>query len=217
MERSSIPARPDQPHRPEVRRTVIVVLGVFSAAHLMFLLGSLLFMALGGGTGWQFILVVGIGGGALSGILWLIVAISRRRVRVGTAFLALAVPLVDVVLVALLSAGFLGGSCTPEEVRLSHEIPTFRAVDMSFDYEAESGACAGSLDVTASADDVLGHYQRELEEDGWSVRIEETPAETAEGEPVIARDLMAHRKSGLFTITLESFSGKTHAAIRIDA
>ncbi|MGI8616001.1 MAG: hypothetical protein ACR2L4_04345 [Actinomycetota bacterium] len=56
-----------------------------------------------------------------------------------------------------------------------------------------------------------------LEDDGWSVRIEETPAETAEGEPVIARDLIAHRESGLFTITLESFSGKTHAAIQIDA
>ncbi|MGI8616002.1 MAG: hypothetical protein ACR2L4_04350 [Actinomycetota bacterium] len=134
MERSSIPARPDQPHKQEVRRTVIVVRGVISAAQLMFLLVSLLFMALGGGTGWQSILVVVIGRGALSGILWLIVAISRRRVRVGIAFLALAVPLVDLVLAALLSAGFLGGSCTLEEVRLSEEIPTFRTVDMSFDY-----------------------------------------------------------------------------------
>jgi hypothetical protein len=217
MEGSSVPARPDQPHEQGVGHWVLVVLGVVAAAQLMFLLLSLILMALGGGTGLQFILLVIIEGGALSGILWLIVAIRRRRVKVGTAFLALAVPLADVVLVALLVAGFLGGSCTDEEVRLSNEIPSFGAVDIDFDYEAESGACAGSLAVTASADDVLAHYQRELEDDGWSVRVEETPAEPAEGEPVIVRELTAHRGTRLFTIALESSSGETTAAIRIDA
>jgi hypothetical protein len=217
MESSSVPARPDQPHEHEVERRVLIVLRVVAAAQLMFLLVSLLFMAFGGGTGSQFILLVIVGGGALSGILWLIVAIRRRRVRVGAALLALAVPLADVVLVALLSAGFLGGSCTDEELRLSNAIPTFGAVDMGFDYEAASGACVGSLEVTASADDVLAHYRRQLEEDGWSVRVEESPAETAEGEPVIVRELTAHRGTGLFTIALESSSGETTAAIRIDA
>jgi hypothetical protein len=217
MERSSVPERPDHPPTQEVRLTVIV-LGVVSAAQLMFLLVSLLFMAFGGGTGWQFILLVVIGGGALAWIFWLLVAISRRRVRVGTAFLALAVPLADVVLVAVLSAGFLGGSCTDEEVRLSKEIPTFGAADMSFDYEPESGACAGSLEVAASAEDVLTHYQRELEDDGWSVRTEETPSgDDPEGEPVVTAELSARLGSASFTIALESFSGQTNAALRIDA
>ena len=171
MEHSSVPDRPDQPPKKEVRRTVIVGLGVISTAQLIFLLVSLPFMWFAGATAWQLILVVVIGGGALVGIRWLRGAISRQRVRVGTAFLALAVPLVDVVLVALLFVGFLGGSCTDEELQLSKEIQTFEAVAMSFDYEPESGACAGFFEVVASAEDVLTHYQRELEDDGWTVRI----------------------------------------------
>ena len=46
---------------------------------------------------------------------------------------------------------------------------------MTFEYEYSSGACSGSLDVMATADEVVAHYRGELERDGWTVAIDDVP------------------------------------------
>ena len=71
--------------------------------------------------------------------------------------------------------------------------------------------------MTATADEVVAHYRNELEGDGWTVAIDDVPTAAPEGEAVDTRELRAERDGAVFTIALESWSGRTSAAIRVDA
>ncbi|MEZ0235948.1 MAG: hypothetical protein ACAH81_13505, partial [Actinomycetota bacterium] len=89
--------------------------------------------------------------------------------------------------------------------------------EMTFEHEYSSDTCTGSFDVVATADEVVAHYRGELERDGWTVAIDDVPTGSAEGEPVDTRELQATRDGAVFTIALESWSGRTSAVIRVDA
>ena len=125
--------------------------------------------------------------------------------------------LLDVVFVMLLANGALAGSCSEAELAITNEIPSYGGLGGAFEHESSTGACASQLEVEASADEVLSYYERALREDGWTVVVQETPTEAPEGEPVDVRELTATREGALFTIALESYAGRTSAAIRVEA
>ncbi|MET0801325.1 MAG: hypothetical protein ABWZ53_09175 [Actinomycetota bacterium] len=195
----------------------IVVLGILLLGQLVFTLIGLVGFGLGGGSGLEFWLFVVVAVGVLLALLWLLVAVIGRRVRPAKACFAVVAPVLDVAIAALILSGSIGPSCSDQELAIIAEVPTYASADMTFEYESSSGACSGSLDVTASADEVLAHYRRELKRDGWTVAIDDVPTESPEGEPVDTRELQANRDGEVFAIALESGSGHTNAAIRVDA
>ena len=201
------------------RRVVaIVVLGVLLVGQLVFTLMGLLGFGLGGGSALEFGLFVVVAVGGLSTLLWLLIAVIGRRVRAAKALYALAAPVLDVALAALILSGSLRPSCSDHELAIIAEIPTYAGAEMTFEYESSSGACSGSLDVTATADEVLAHYRSELEEGGWTVAVGDMPTGSPEGEPIDTRELHASRRHGeVLTIALESWSGHTNTVIRVDA
>ncbi|HET6713406.1 MAG TPA: hypothetical protein VFI59_06835 [Actinomycetota bacterium] len=195
----------------------IVVLGLFLLGQLVFTLIGLLGFGLGGGSGPEIGLFGVVAVGALLALLWLLTAVIGRRVRPATALFALVAPVLDVALAVLILSGSLRPACTEQELAIIAEVPTFAGAEMTFEHESSSGACSGSLDVTATADEVVAHYRNELEGGGWTVAIDDVPTEAPEGEVVDARELRAERDGAVFTIALESWSGRTSAAIRVDA
>lgn len=199
------------------RVVAIVVLGILLLGQLVFTLIGLVGFGLGGGSGLEFWLFVVVAVGVLLALLWLLVAVIGRRVRPAKACFAVVAPVLDVAIAALILSGSIGPSCSDQELAIIAEVPTYASADMTFEYESSSGACSGSLDVTASADEVLAHYRRELKRDGWTVAIDDVPTESPEGEPVDTRELQANRDGEVFAIALESWSGHTNAAIRVDA
>ena len=194
----------------------MVALLIALVAHVLFFLGYLFVLLVGGTTGAEFgvFLVVAVGVGWL--LLWLVMRIIGGRAPPRRALLALIVPLADVLIVILLTTGTLGGSCSDQELAIIDGIPEYPGTTATFDYESSSGSCAGTFDVEASPGDVVEHYRRELERDGWTVAIQNIPT-GSEGEPVTSMELAAQRDSEFFTIALESSSGHTSVAIRVDA
>lgn len=220
-----MPSVPPPPHDAlpgsESRRVAaIVVLGVLLAGQLVFTLMGLLGFGLGGGSALEFGLFVVVAVGGLSTLLWLLSAVIGRRIRAAKALSALVAPVLDVAVAALILSGSLR-SCSDRELAIIAEIPTYAGAEMTFDYESSSGACSGSLDVTATADEVVAHYRSELERDGWTVAVGDvptgSPAGSPEGERIDTRELHASRDGEGLTIALESWSGHTYAAIRVDA
>lgn len=63
----------------------------------------------------------------------------------------------------------------------------------------------------------MAHYRSELERDGWTVAVGDVPTGSPEGERIDTRELHANRDDDALTIALESWSGHTNAAIRVDA
>ncbi|HEX6131736.1 MAG TPA: hypothetical protein VF044_08375 [Actinomycetota bacterium] len=198
------------------RVVTITLLTIAATAQLVFIFLGLVGMALGGVTAGEFGLFVLGTAAALWGIVWLAVAITRRRRRPRAALFAVVAPLVDLAIVAVITGGVFAGSCTEDETRIAEEIPPFGGGEIVYGYEAQSGSCAAGLDVTASAEDVLDHYERELEADGWGVVVEPTTTEGSDGS-FAAFDLSAGRGDDRFTIALEAYQGRVSAAIRIDA
>lgn len=220
-----MPSVPPPPHDAlpgsESRRVAaIVVLGGLLAGQLVFTLMGLLGFGLGGGSALEFGLFVVVAVGGLSTLLWLLSAVIGRRIRAAKALYALVAPVLDVAVAALILSGSLR-SCSDRELAIIAEIPTYAGAEMTFDYESSSGACSGSLDVTATADEVVAHYRSELERDGWTVAVGDvptgSPAGSPEGERIDTRELHASRDGEGLTIALESWSGHTYAAIRVDA
>jgi hypothetical protein len=193
------------------------MLGAALICQLFLVLVGAIGIGLGGASGSQVWLFVLIGLGGLGALLALEVAILRGRVQARFAWAALAVLILDVVFAMLLSNGALAGRCSEAELAISNEIPSYGGLGGTFEPEPSTGACAAHLEVEASADDVLSYYERALREDGWTVVVQETPTEAPEGEPVDVRELTATREGALFTIALESYAGRTSAAIRVDA
>jgi hypothetical protein len=212
------PPRPDVPGRSTHGRGVAVVLLLIAlVAQVLFLLGGLIGLSLSGATGLGFgvFLFVAIGAGWV--LLWLVAAIVRDRVPPNRASFAVVVPIVDVLIVMLVATGSaFSGSCSERELATLDEIAQYPGTSPAFGYEPGSGSCAASLEMEASPDDVLQHYRTELERDDWTVSITTVPSESA-GEPVTTKELTASRGGDTFTIALESSSGHTSAAIRIDA
>lgn len=89
------------------------------------------------------------------------------------------------------------------------------SMQLEFFDDPEGPGCAATLEVEASASEVLGHYEAVLEDEGWDVSVQDTPVESPEG--VTAADLLAVRGGSEVTIALESFEGQVSAAIRVDA
>jgi hypothetical protein len=191
------------------------VLLIALIAHVLFSLGYIFVLLFGGTTGLQFgvLLLVAVGVG--STLLWLVTAIIRDRVPPNRALLVLIVPAADVLIAILLTMGTFGGSCSDRELAIIDGIDQYPGATAMFNYESSTGSCAASFDVQASPEDVLRHYRRELESDGWTVVIEDVPTES--GGPVSAKDLSAQRDGDSFMIALESSAGHTSAAIRVDA
>lgn len=214
----TVPQRPDDPPVGSASRSIaLVALNVALGAQVCYLLAGFFAFGLGGGSGLEMALFFIGGVLVLAWLVWLRRAVSRQRMRAATAFLVFGAAAADLAVVALLANGVLAGSCSERELRVIRETPSYERNELSFSYDPGSGACAGSLAVDASAADVLSHYQRELEADGWTVSIEDIPSEGPPGEEVVARDLTARRGDSSFTIALESWSGQTSAAIRVDA
>jgi hypothetical protein len=193
------------------------MLGAALICQLFLVLVGAIGIGLGGASGSQVWLFVLIGLGGLGALLVLEVAILRGRVQARFAWAALAVLILDVVFAMLLSNGALAGRCSEAELAISNEIPSYGGLGVTFEPEPSTGACAAHLEVDASADDVLSYYERALREDGWTVVVQEIPAEAPEGEPVDVRELTATREGAFFTIALESYAGRTSAAIRVEA
>lgn len=198
------------------RVVTITLLTIAATAQLGFIFLGLVGMALGGVTAGEFGLFVMGTAAALWGIVWLAVAITRRRRRTRWALFALAAPVVDLAVVAVIAGGVLAGSCAEEEIRIAEDIPPFGGGEIVYGHEAQSGSCAGVLDVTATPEEVLDHYERELEADGWGVVVERAATEGPDGS-FAAFDLSAGRGDDRFTIALEAYRGRVSAAIRIDA
>jgi len=216
---TSVPPAPSDPVPGSEGRRVaaIVVLGALLIGQLAFTLIGLLGFGLGGGSGLEIAIFVLVAVGVLSALLWLLVAIIGRRVRPAGALFAFCASVLDVALAALLLSGSLRPACSNQELAIIAEVPTYAGSEMSFEHEYSSGACTGSLDVAATADEVVAHYRGELERDGWTVAIDDVPTGSAEGEPVDTRELRANHDGAVFTIALESWSGRTSAVIRVDA
>jgi hypothetical protein len=211
-----LPGQRDAPSSDGRRIVAIAVLTTAAAAQLGFILLGLVGMGLGGVTAGQFAIFVVGTAAALWAIVWLAVAITRRRRPPRAALFALAVPLLDLALVAAITGGVLAGSCTDEEVRIAQDIPSYGGGEIAYAYEAASGSCAGALDVAATADEVLEHYRRELEVDGWGVVVERVRTEGPDAS-FAAFDLSAGRGDDRVTIALEAYQGRVSAAIRVDA
>lgn len=199
------------------RVAAIVVLGASLLAQLVFTLIGLLGFGLGGGSGLEIGLFVLVAVGVLAALVWLVIAVIGRRVRPIVALFALVAPVLDVALAALILSGSLRPACSDQELAIIAEVPTYAGTEMTFGSESSTGACTGSLDVMATADEVVAHYRGELERDGWTVAIDDVPTASSEGEPVDTRELQANRDGAGFAIALESWSGRTSAAIRVDA
>ena len=202
----------------EPRRAVAVwILAAALAGQLALVVLGLIAIGLGGASGLELGLFVLIGLGGLAVLLLLEIAIVIGRVKARFAWTAVAVLVLDIAFAALLVSGGLAGRCSDAELAIISEIPSYRGLGGAFELEASSGACAAQLEVEASADEVLSYYERALREDGWTVVVQEVPIEASEGEPVDVRELSASRDDALVTIALESYSGHTSAAIRVDA
>lgn len=215
---TSVPPPPSDPRAGSEGRRVaaILLLGALLIGQLVFTLIGLLGFGLGGGSGLEIAIFVLVAGGVLSALLWLLLAVIGRRVRPAGALFALGAPVLDVALAALLLSGSLRPACSDQELAIIAEVPTYAGSEMTFEHEYSSDTCTGSFDVVATADEVVAHYRGELERDGWTVAIDDVPTGSAEGEPVDTRELQATRDGAVFTIALESWSGHTNAAIRVD-
>jgi len=212
-----LPPVPDHVVSGSGRVVAVWVIGAALICQLLLVLVGAIAIGLGGASGSQMSLFVLIGLGGLGALLALEVAILRGRVRALFAWAVLAVLLLDVGFVMLLANGALAGRCSEAELAISNEIPSYGGSGSAFELESSTGACAAHLEVEASADEVLSYYERALREDGWTVVVQQTPAEPPEGEPVDVRALIATRDGATFTIELESYSGRTSAAIRVEA
>jgi hypothetical protein len=199
------------------RGFAIWTLAAASLCQLLLVLVGFIAIGLNGASGWELpaFLLIGIGG--LAALVFLEIAVLTRRVAARVAWLAIAVVVLDIGAVTLMSTGALAGPCSDAELAIVAEIPAYAGSEAVFEYESSSGACAAQLEVEASADDVLSYYERELKRDGWTVYIQDVPAEAPEGEPVEVRELSASREEAVFTIELESSAGHTSAAIRVNA
>ena len=214
----SIPGKPPDHGTSEPRRAAAVwILAAALICQLTLILVGLVAIGLGGASGSQLRLFMLIGLGGLAALSVLEVLILTGRVQVRVAWAALAVLALDVVFALLLVGGGLAGPCTDAQLAIISEIPSYGGLGGSFELESSTGACVAQLEVEASADEVLSYYERALREDGWTVVVQEVPAEAPEGEPVDVRELRASREGALFTIALESYSGHTSAAIRVEA
>jgi hypothetical protein len=217
MTSTAPPPRPDmRATSPHGRGAALVLLIVALIAQVLFMLGGLVWLSLGGATGFGFGVFLLVAAGAGWALLWLVSAVIRGRVPPNRALFALVVPLADVLIVVFLTMTVLSGPCSERELAIIDEIAQYPGATAAFQYESTSRSCAASLELEAAPDDVLEHYRRELERDGWTVTITATPAE-AEGVPVTSKELSANRGSDSFTIALESSSGDTSIAIRVDA
>lgn len=203
---------------PEPRRAVAVwILAAALVGQLTLVVFGLIAIGLGGASGPELRLFVLIGLGGLAVLVLLEIAILIGRVKARLAWTAVAVLALDIVFATLLVSGGLAGRCSDAELAIISEIPSYRGLGGAFELEASSGACAAQLEVDASADQVLSYYERQLREDGWTVVVQEVPTEAPEGEPVDVRELSASREDALVTIAVESYSGHTSAAIRVEA
>ena len=212
------PPRSSDHSRPEPRRALAVwLLGVALICQLTLVLVGSIAIGLGGASGPQLRLFVLIGLGGLGVLLFLEVAILAGRVQSLFAWAGLAVLVLDIAFAFLLASGGLAGCCSEAELAVINEIPSYGGLEGAFEPESSTSACAAQLEVEASADEVLSYYERELREDGWTVVVQQVPTEAPEGEPVDVRELSASREGALFTIALESYSGHTSAAIRVEA
>ena len=211
------PPFPDHATSGPRRAVAVWMLGAALICQLFLVLVGSIAIGLGGASGSEAWLFVLIGLGGLGALLALEVAILRGRVQARFAWAALAVLLLDVVFVMLLADGGLAGHCSEAELAISNEIPSYGGLGGAFEHESSTGACAAHLEVEASADEVLSYYERALRENGWTVVVQEIPTEAPEGEPVDVRELTANRGGALFTIALEAYSGRTSAAIRVEA
>jgi hypothetical protein len=217
MTSTAPPPRPDmRVTSPRGRGTALVLLIVALIAQVLFMLGGLVWLSLGGATGLGFGVFLLVAAGAGWALLWLVSAVIRGRVPPNRALFALVVPLADVLIVVFLTMTVLSGPCSERELAIIDEIAQYPGATAAFQYESTSGSCAASVELEAAPDDVLEHYRRELERDGWTVTITAIPAE-GEGVPVTSKELSANRGSDSFTIALESSSGHTSVAIRVDA
>jgi hypothetical protein len=217
MPSTAIPPRPDTAGRSSSGRGVaIAVLLIALIAHVLFSLGCIFVLLVGGTTGLQFGVVLLAAVTVGLALVWLVTAIISDRLPPNRALVVLIVPLADVLIAILLTTGTLGGSCSDRELAIIDGIAPYPGATTTFNYESSTGSCAASFDVQASPEDVLEHYRRELEGDGWVVVIEDVP--TSDGVPVSAKDLSARRDVDSFTIAMESFPpDNTSAAIRVDA
>lgn len=215
----SVPPPPKDalPGSERWRLVAIVVLGVLVVGQLVVTLIGFLAFGLGGGSGLEIGLFVVVALGLLATLLWLLIAVTGRRLRPTKALVAVvAAPVLDIALAALILSGSLRPSCSDRELAIIADVRAYAGAEMTFEYEYSSRACSGSLDVTATAEEVLAHYRSELERDGWTVAVDDVQTESPEGEAIDARELRAMRDSAVFTIALESWSGRTNAAIRVD-
>lgn len=120
-----------------------------------------------------------------------------------------------IVAIVLFFVGTSGRSCSEEDLQLAQQIPPYGGAQLEFFDDPEGPGCAATLEVEASASEVLGHYEAVLEDEGWDVSVQDTPVESPEG--VTAADLLAVRGGSEVTIALQSFEGQVSAAIRVDA
>jgi hypothetical protein len=130
-------------------------------------------------------------------------------------FVILALAIVAIVAIAVFLVGTSGGSCSEEDLKLAQQIRPYGGAQLEFFDDPEGPGCATTLEVEASASEVLGHYEAVLADEGWDVSVQDTPVESPEG--VTAADLVAVRGGSEATIALESFEGQVSAAIRVDA
>ena len=213
---TEFPPRPDTGNRWTVGRIVAVfVLALALIAQVLLFLGYVFVLLLEGTTALEFGVFVLVTAGVGWGLLWLLIAMVRERVAPIRALLVLVALVADVLIVVVLTTGTIGGSCSERERAIINEITQYPGAS-TFRYEPASGACTTSLEVEAPPQEVLAHYRKELQDDGWTVSITDVPTES-EGEPVTAKDLTAQRGTDSFSIALESFAGQTSAAIRVDA
>ena len=211
------PLFPDHATSEPRRRAVAVwMLGAALICQLFLVLVGSIAIGLGGAGG--------IGGVALradrarrSRAPALEVAILRGRVQARFAWAALAVLLLDVVFVMLLAAGGLAGHCSEAELAISNEIPSYGGLGGAFEHESSTGACAAHLEVEASANEALLTTSARSAKNGLDRGRSRDPHGGTGGRTSPAPELTASRGGALFTIALESYSGRASAAIRVEA
>jgi hypothetical protein len=65
---------------------------------------------------------------------------------------------VVVVALGVLATRNIGGSCSEDDLRLAERIDHYGTAEVEFFDDPEGSGCAARLEVSATAEDVLGHY-----------------------------------------------------------
>jgi hypothetical protein len=195
------------PPAPKAQRRGGATLGFVLAIVLqaIFILGGLLYLALDEAPGTQDLLFLVVTGIALGASLVGLILVRIRRLTPSAGWAALAVPVIDALLVAALVGGVGVGSCSNSERQLLDELTTNQAATQPYGYESSSASCYTTFERGGSGAAALDRYRSELIAQGWTIGQSGDAA------------LSAVRGAATLSLIYEEYGGSVHVVVRVHA